>query len=59
MGWRFRKVFSIWRARFFVGRHGVGTSFRLPGFRIGRTAEGRRYISFGLFRTGFYWIKYF
>jgi hypothetical protein len=59
MGWRFRKVFSFGRTRFSLGRRGLGTSFRLPGFRIGRTAEGKWYVSVGIFRTGFYWIKYF
>jgi Protein of unknown function (DUF4236) len=59
MGWRFRKIFTLGRARFSLTRRGIGTSFRLPGFRVGRNAQGRLYISFSIPGTGLYWIKQF
>jgi hypothetical protein len=59
MGWRFRKIISLGRARLSLSRRGIGTSLRLPGFRVGRNAQGRWYVSFGIPRTGLYWIKTF
>ena len=43
MSWRFRKVLALGFTR----------------FRIGRNAQGRWYISFGIPFTGVTWIKQF
>jgi hypothetical protein len=29
------------------------------GVRVGVTADGRKYVSFGIPGTGVYWIKYY
>ncbi|HEX6160908.1 MAG TPA: DUF4236 domain-containing protein [Thermoanaerobaculia bacterium] len=59
MPWHFRKALTFGRARFSLSRRGLGTSFRLPGFRLGVNAEGRWYLSFGIPGTGLYWIHHF
>jgi hypothetical protein len=59
VGWRFRKIIALGRARFSLTRRGIGTSVRLPGFRVGRNAQGRWYVSFSIPGTGLYWIKTF
>jgi len=59
MPWRFRKTLSLGRALVTLTRRGIGTSLRLPFFRIGRNAEGRWYLSVGIPRTGLTWIKRF
>lgn len=59
VGWRFRKTLSFGATRFTLTRRGIGTSWKLPGFRVGINAQGRWYLSFGIPGTGLYWIKHF
>jgi hypothetical protein len=59
MSWRFRKIFRFGRFRTTLSKKGWGFSWGLPGFRLGTTPDGRKYISIGIPYTGFYWIKYF
>ncbi|MDR3226249.1 MAG: DUF4236 domain-containing protein, partial [Prevotellaceae bacterium] len=42
-----------------LSKRGAGISFGIPFFRVGISPTGRRYISFGIPCTGFYFIKYF
>lgn len=58
MTWRWRKIFSIGGGfRSNVSRRGIGWSWGIPGFRIGRNADGSKWISIGIPGTGFYFIK--
>ena len=59
MAWRFRKSKNLGPFRATVSKKGVGTSFGLFGFRFGVSPDGRKYWSFGIPGTGFYYIKYF
>ncbi|HEX7154248.1 MAG TPA: DUF4236 domain-containing protein [Thermoanaerobaculia bacterium] len=59
MPWRFRKIFGFGPSRFTLTPSGVSSSLRLPGFRVGRNAEGRFYVSFGIPGTGLYYIRHF
>ncbi len=58
MTWRFRKSKNIGPFRTTFTNKGIGSSFGFLGFRFGVTAEGRKYWSFGISGTGFYYIKY-
>jgi hypothetical protein len=58
MGLRFRRTINTGPLRTNVSKKGVGHSIGFFGFRFGVTAEGRRYWSFGIKGTGFYYIKY-
>jgi len=59
MGWRWSKIKNIGPFRLIFSRSGVGGNFGIPGFRVGVSATGRRYISIGIPGTGFYWTHYF
>jgi hypothetical protein len=59
MPWRFRKTLSLFGTRFTLSRRGLGTSWSLPGFRLGVNAQGRWYVSFGIPGTGLYYIRTF
>ena len=59
MGLRFRKSFGIGPVRTNISKGGIGSSIGFFGFRIGVSAEGRKYWSFGLRGTGLYYIKYY
>ena len=59
MSLRWRKSIKIGPTRFNLSTKGVGTSFSFFGLRFGRTAEGRKYWSFGIPGTGLYYIKYY
>ena len=59
MGWRFRKSFNMGPIRWNLSRRGVGGSWGFPGFRVGVSADGRRYISVGIPGTGLYYQRYF
>lgn len=59
MGWFFRKGINFGPMRINLSKSGLGASFGLPGFRVGRSPNGRRYVLFGFYSTGLYWIKYF
>ena len=58
MGWRLRRVLSFGPFRLNVSGSGLGWSWGIPGFRYGRTATGRPYLSIGFPGLGFYWMKY-
>lgn len=59
MGWRFRKAFNFGPLRTTLSPKGVGTSVGFMGFRLGISAEGRKYWSFGIPGTGLYYLKYY
>jgi len=59
MGWRFRKIVRFGPVRGWVARSGIGYSWGFPGFRVGISANGTRYLSVGIPGTGLYFIKHF
>lgn len=59
MGWRFRKSIRIGPLRCNFSRSGMGVSWGIPGFRLGKSPDGRSYITFGFPGTGLYYMKYF
>lgn len=59
MGWRFRKSFKMGPIRWNLSRRGIGGSWGFPGFRVGVSADGRRYVSVGIPGTGLYYQHYF
>jgi len=44
--------------RWNLSKRGVGVSGGIPGFRIGVSADGRRYVSIGIPGTGLYYFRY-
>jgi hypothetical protein len=58
MGWRWRRSENFGPFRVNASRSGIGTSWGVPGFRIGKNAHGHRYIVLGLPGTGLSWMKY-
>lgn len=58
MSWRFRKFFNLGPLRFALSKRGVGSSIGIPGLRVGKSADGRMYISIGIPGTGIYMQKY-
>ena len=59
MGWRFRKSIGFGPLRTTFSKSGVGKSIGFLGCRFGVTPDGRKYWSFGIKGTGFYYIKYY
>ena len=59
MGWSFRKSFNVGGFRANLSKSGLGSSWGFPGFRIGISADGRRYIRIGIPGTGLGWFGYF
>lgn len=59
MGWRFRKSFGRGPFRVNFGKSGAGFSWGIPGFRVGRSADGRGYVSLGIPGTGVSYFRYF
>lgn len=59
MSWRFRRIYRTGPFRWTWSKRGIGWNWRLPGFRIGISPTGQKYISFGIPGTGFYYINYF
>lgn len=59
MAWRFRKSKSIGPVRVTLSKKGVGSSLGFLGFRVGVSPDGKKYWSFGIPGTGFYFIRYF
>jgi hypothetical protein len=59
MGWRFRKQVGSGPFRGSITKRGVGISWGIPGFRIGVSPSGRKFLSLSIPGTGLYWIKYF
>jgi hypothetical protein len=58
MGWRLRKIFNIGPFRWSLSQGGVGTSWGIPGLRIGVSPSGKKYICIGMPGTGLYFFKY-
>ncbi len=59
MGWRFHRSFKTGPIRWNLSRRGVGASWGIPGFRVGMSADGKRYLSIGIPGTGLYYQHYF
>lgn len=59
MGWRFRKSMNMGPLRLNLSRRGVGMSTGFKGFRLGQSADGRRYMSIGIPGTGISYMHYF
>ena len=58
MSWIFRKIFRFGPFRTTLSKGGVGMSWGIPGFRIGVSPTGRKYLSIGIPGTGLYFLKY-
>lgn len=58
MSFRFKKTFNFGPFRTNVSKNGIGNSVGFLGVRVGVTAEGKKYWSFGIKGTGLYYIKY-
>ena len=58
MSWTFRKIFRFGPMRTTLSKGGVGMSWGISGFRVGVSANGRKYITIGIPGTGFYFTKY-
>lgn len=58
MGLYFRKSVSFGPFRVNLSKHGIGTSVGVRGFRMGRSATGRRYTSASLPGTGIRYVNY-
>jgi hypothetical protein len=58
MGWRWRKSINVGGGiRAILSRKGVGWSWGIPGFRIGKSADGSTWVSVGIPGTGLYFTK--
>ena len=58
LGLYFRKSVNFGPFRVNLSKHGIGTSVGVPGFRMGRSATGRRYTSASLPGTGIRYVNY-
>jgi hypothetical protein len=54
MAWNFRKSLRFGPLRINLSKSGVGYSFGLPGYRLGRSAKGQKYQSVNIPGTGIY-----
>jgi hypothetical protein len=57
MPWRFRRTLNIGPIRFTLEKTGIGISIGTKGLHIGRSPNGKLYVSAGVPGTGFYWRK--
>jgi hypothetical protein len=57
MSWTFRKIFRFGPIRTTLTKGGVRTSWGIPGFRVGVSANRRKYITLGSPGTGIYFTK--
>jgi len=57
MSWRFRRTFNLGPIRFTLEKTGIGISIGTRGLHIGRSPNGKLYVSAGIPGTGFYWRK--
>lgn len=55
MGFRFRRTLNLGPFRWTTTANGSGFSFGIPGFRIGKGADGRSRITLSIPGTGFSW----
>jgi hypothetical protein len=51
------KNFGIFRTT--LSKKGIGTSVGIPRLHFGVSHDGHKYFSFGIPKTGLYYIKYF
>ena len=58
MSWSFRKIFNFGPIRTTLSKGGVGMSWGFSGFRVGVSANGRKYITMGILSTGLHFTKY-
>ena len=59
MAWRWIKRFRLFAGvNATASANGVGWSWGLPGFRIGISPHGRKWISIGIPGTGLRYFKY-
>jgi hypothetical protein len=59
MGWRWRESLNLGGgARATMTAHGVGVSWGLAGFRIGRSPTGSLWVSFTVPGTGISFFRY-
>jgi hypothetical protein len=59
VGFFFRKSMNAGPVRVNMSKKGAGASFGFPGFRIGISADGRKYLRLSIPGTGIGWTKYF
>jgi hypothetical protein len=59
MGWSFRKSVNVGPLRVNLSKTGIGSSWGIPGFRVGVAADGRKYLRIGFPGTWLCWTKYF
>lgn len=59
MGLKFRKTVKTGPFRHTITHKGIGSSIGILGAGFGITPSGDFYISFGISKTGLYYIKYF
>jgi hypothetical protein len=58
MGWNWRKAFNFGPLRVNLSKKGVGYSFGVRGFRVGRDAKGQDYSQTSIPGTGMYKRSY-
>ncbi len=60
MPWKWRKILNVGGGlRANISRGGIGWSWGIPGFRVGRGADSSFWISIGIPGTGLYFTKRF
>jgi hypothetical protein len=57
MGWSFRKSLRSGPFRLNFSKRGVGVSTGVRGLRAGRSADGRKQVTFSIPGTGIRWQK--
>ena len=58
MGAIFRKALNFGLFRLNLSKSGFGSSWGIPGIRMGISADGRKYLRISLPGTGIGWVKY-
>ena len=58
MAWNFRRSVKFGPARLNFSKSGIGTSFGVRGFRVGKDAKGRTYTASSIPGTGIYNRQY-
>jgi hypothetical protein len=59
MSWILKKIFRVGPFKTTLSKGGVGMSWGMPGFRVGVSANGRKYLTIGIPGTGIYFTKFF
>ena len=59
MGWRIRKTVKFGPVNINLSRSGIGESIGFRGFRIGRSATGKKYSQTSIPGTGIYRRDYY